>query len=301
VATPRVSILLSVYRGERFLREYLENVLQQSVLDQVELSIVHNDPTESERNILDEYSLKVRMVRCEVARENLYKSWNRAILQSSGEYVACWNVDDLRTVDSLEKMIFTLDRHTTVGWTYGDFVITNRFGSTSGAYVQAVEWTRALGSSGAIGGPFFMWRRNIVSKVGWFDEQLLSGGDFDYTVRLSMCTIGKRTATLLGYFLSEEKGLSTSGKLQPIERTVIQLRYAIYQNFDWYYMLEALQYRISHVLQPGGVWTTIATCVPTYGDLMHARKGTAWRIPFYTIYAAARRCIRRFIESMFRI
>jgi hypothetical protein len=115
-----------------------------------------------------------------------------------------------------------------------------------------------------------------------------------------MCTIGKRTATLLGYFLSEGKGLSTSGKLQPIERTVIQLRYAIYKNFDWHYMPDALQYRVSYVLQPGGVWVAIANCVPTYSDLMNARKGTAWRIPFYTIYAAARRYIRRFVESMFR-
>ncbi len=127
---------------------------------------MHNDPTESERNILDAYASKVHMVRCEVASESLYKSWNRAILQASGEYVACWNVVDLRTGDSLEKMIGTLDRHTNVGWTYGDFVITNRFGHTSGTHVEAVEWTRALGSSGAIGGPFFMWRRNLVLIVG---------------------------------------------------------------------------------------------------------------------------------------
>ncbi len=287
--SPKVSVILSIYRAERFLRRYFENVLEQSLGDAVELSIVHNDPTDAERTIIDEFSGRIAMVRCETPRESLYASWNRAIAQSCGEYIACWNADDLRTRDSLERMVRTLDTTPVLGWTYGDFIISRTFGHTEGSPVTTPEWSRELGSRSAIGGPFFMWRRSLLPSIGWFDEQFCSGGDFDYTVRLSLGATGARTPGLLGYFLDERTGLSTSGDLQPMERTVIQLRYGIYETLDWHFVHAALQFRPRHLLQPGGQWVPVEQRIPGYEALIAARRQAAWRIPFHSVGAAIRR------------
>lgn len=296
MSRPKVSIILSLFRAERYLERYLQCVLDQTLAHTIELSIVHNDPTNAERGILDQYSKRIQMVRSETSRERLYASWNRAIAQSGGDYLACWNVDDLRVSDSLERMTGALDADSEFGWTYGDFVVTNEFGSKKGYTVITPEWSRDLATRGAIAGPFFLWRRDLMDKVGWFDEQFASGGDFDFTVRLSLHSLGTRSPGIHGYFLNERSGLSTSGDLQPVERTVIQLRYGIYETLDSYYLHRSLLFRVRHLLQPGGVWLLVEDLVPGYDQLIKQRYSAAWRIPFHT----ARAAIVRRLRSVFR-
>jgi len=245
----KVSIILSLYRVEEFLVGYFENALSQKNIENIEFSIVHNDPTKKEKEIIDQYASRLNMVYQEVKLESLYKSWNRAITQSSGKYLSCWNVDDLRVNDSVERMSVTLDNNPDVGFTYGDFLIVNKFGKSIGKNISTPEFTKHLGTTGAIGGPFFMWRRSLIKDVGYFDEQFKSGSDFDYTVRLSIFSVGKKTKGRVGYFLNTSNGISTKNKsLQAIERTAIELRYAIWYKIDVNYIGQALSYNINTII-----------------------------------------------------
>ena len=295
MVSPRICIILSLYRGERFLEKYLNNVLEQTIAHQIELSIVHNEPNEIECQILERFSKKIPIVKCSVQRENLYSSWNRALAQSTAPYVACWNVDDTRAPDSLERMAEMLDSNPICGWTYGDFVVTHEFCSQKGRMAHTPEWSLEHSTNGAIGGPFFMWRRSLMDKTGWFDEQFSSGGDFDFTVRLSLNSEGIRTPGILGYFLNERTGLSTTGDRHYIERTAIQLRYGIYQTIDWKYVPRALNMRVCHILQPDGHWSPIEQFVPYYDDLLDARYVNAWLIPYCTVKSAVIRQFKRLL------
>jgi len=124
----KVSIILSLFKVERYLEKYFEDALNQYGISDIEFSIVHNDPTKKEKEIIEKYKTRLNIIYQEVKLETLYKSWNRAILQSSGEYVACWNVDDLREYDSISRMVELLDNNPDIGFTYGDIVIVNEFG-----------------------------------------------------------------------------------------------------------------------------------------------------------------------------
>ena len=246
----KVSIILSLYKCEKYLEKYFENALHQKGVEDIEFSIVHNNPTEREKSIISQYRDRLNIVYKEVELEPLYKSWNRAILQSSGEYLACWNVDDLREYDSIGKMTELLDSNADIGFIYGDIVIVNEFGKRSGKYINTSEFTKYLGTTGAIGGPFFMWRKSLVDKVGYFDEQFKSGGDFDYTVRLSIFSKGKKMKGVVGYFLHNGSGISTQGsELQILERTVIELRYGIWHKMDINYITDALSYKINLITE----------------------------------------------------
>ena len=76
----KVSIVLSLYRVERYLEKYFEDALNQRGLSDIEFSIVHNDPTEKEKEIIEKYNDRLNIVYQEVKLESLYASWNRAIL-----------------------------------------------------------------------------------------------------------------------------------------------------------------------------------------------------------------------------
>lgn len=248
----RVSIILSLYNVEKYLETYFEDALKQTIINEIEFSIIHNNPTELEKLVIDKYKNKLNIIYQEVLLEPLYISWNKAITQSTGKYLACWNVDDLRTYNSIERMVETLDQNLNIGFTYGDIIIVNKFSNKQGNYIKTPAFTNNLGTTGAIGGPFFMWRRSLNEKVGVFDEQFKSGGDFDYTVRLSIFSQGKKTAGIIGYFLNEKLGLSTkNADLQIVERTVIEMRYGIWYKIDIDYICKAFDYQINHIMENG--------------------------------------------------
>ena len=64
--------------------------------------------------------------------------------------------------------------------------------------------------------------------TGVFDEQFSCCNDYDLAMRFARCGKGMHIPNILGYYLNEGLGQSTrSDSVQPIERTVIELRYNI--------------------------------------------------------------------------
>ena len=73
-----------------------------------------------------------------------------------------------------------------------------------------------------------MFRKSAIEKAGVFDEQLVSGADYDLALRLAFNGKGMHIPNILGYYLNEGMGASTRpDSKQPLERTVIELRYDI--------------------------------------------------------------------------
>jgi len=118
-------------------------------------------------------------------------------------------------------------------------------------------------------GPFFMFRRTSLEKSGMFDEQLKSGADFDLAIRLAIhnpnviCAPG-----ILGYYLDEGKGASTNGDgKQPTERTLIEIRYGIYDKIDKTWIQKTQPYRAEELLIEGK-WLSIRNFVPNYDNFI---------------------------------
>ena len=151
---------------------------------------------------------------------------NRCIENATGDYLCIWNVDDLRPPDSIEVMAKTLDDNPDVNFVYGNYHIVPTFGSTNGQYVDETGKEEYL-KVGMILGPFFMFRKSALKKSGVFDEQLMSGADYDLALRLAFNGKGLHIPINLGYYLNDGQGLSTGNRKQPIERTVIELRYGV--------------------------------------------------------------------------
>ena len=69
---------------------------------------------------------------------------------------------------------------------------------------------------------------SVLESIGKFDEQLISGADYDFAMRLARKFNGKHLNSNLGYYLNTGDGLSTKeNSRQEIERTAIEIRYGI--------------------------------------------------------------------------
>ena len=212
----------------RYIKGFLENVSTQTHKD-LEIVLDHNDPSSAEVKLVEEHNDKydnILHIKVEGV-DPIGTSMNRCIEYATGDYLCIWNVDDLRTPDSIEVMAKALDENPDVDFVYGNYVIVPNFGGKEGQYVDETGREDELTSS-MILGPYFMFRKSILEKSGIFDEQLVQGADYDLALRLAMNGKGLHLPINLGYYLNEGLGQSTKpNSKQPIERTVIELRYNI--------------------------------------------------------------------------
>ena len=223
----KVSTITPCYNMGRYIKGFLENVSTQTHKD-LEIVLDHNDPTEAEVKLVETHNDKydnIFHIQVEGV-DPIGISMNRCIENATGDYLCIWNVDDLRTPDSIEVMAKTLDDNPDVNFVYGNYHIVPTFGSTNGQYVDETGKEEYL-KVGMILGPFFMFRKSALKKSGVFDEQLMSGADYDLALRLAFNGKGLHIPINLGYYLNDGQGLSTGSRKQPIERTVIELRYGV--------------------------------------------------------------------------
>ena len=224
----KVSTITPCYNMSKYMKGFLDNLSTQTHKD-LEIVLDHNDPSNEEVKLIEEYNEQydnILHIKVEGV-DPIGTSMNRCIEYATGDYLCIWNVDDLRTPDSIEVMAKALDENPDVDFVYGNYIIVPKFGSTEGQYVDETGREDEL-TTGMILGPYFMFRKSLLEKSGVFDEQLVQGADYDLALRLAFNAKGLHLPINLGYYLNEGLGQSTKpDSKQPIERTVIELRYNI--------------------------------------------------------------------------
>jgi len=297
---PLITVLLSLYRGENYLSQYLENFLSQTWAEKCELVVMHNDPSPESIEIINSYADRINLIYLPRVREGMYASINAGIKASTAPFITIWNIDDIRKSNSLELLVSPLERSPDYGWSYGDFEVSNVYGGESVSYATPPEWSYSVATSSCIGGPFFMFKKSLLEQVGLFDEQLFSGGDFDFTVRLSLVSNGIKVRGSLGSFLNERKGLSTSGDLQAIERTVIQRRYGIWKDFDLLHFYASDKYRCNEIKQGPSSWINLYDFLPQAKELSESKKFKLSQSLIFTCREFLRRASKRMYISLIR-
>ena len=224
----KVSTITPCYNMSKYMKGFLDNLSTQTHKD-LEIVLDHNDPSDEEVKLVEDYNEQynnILHIKVEGV-DPIGISMNRCIEYATGDYLCIWNVDDLRTPDSIEVMAKALDDNPDVDFVYGNYTIVPNFGGTQGQYVDETGREDEL-TTGMILGPYFMFRKSILEKSGVFDEQLVQGADYDLALRLAFNGKGLHLPINLGYYLNEGLGQSTKpDSKQPVERTVIELRYDI--------------------------------------------------------------------------
>ena len=108
---PLVSVVMSVYNGEKFLRESVESILSQTFKD-FEFIIINDGSKDQTEKILNEYeSLDTRIILVNQKNEGLTKALARGCKLAKGKYIARQDVDDVSTPKRIEKQVDYLSNH----------------------------------------------------------------------------------------------------------------------------------------------------------------------------------------------
>ena len=227
------------------MKNFLLNLNSLSNSKNLKLFLMLNNPDKIEKKIISEVKgLKYDLQSFEFEKESISKSINRGFKMVDTDYVGYMDVDDLHPENSYELMINTLDNCEV---TYGDYEFIQKKYLNKNLDNHFLPFSKKIARKQPIFGPTHFFRKSIFDKVGYWDEQLVSAGDFDWQIRASAVANVKKTNFICSYYnfspLSASRQIANS-----IENLVLALRYQNLSNVGPYleYLYEALKYDIQY-------------------------------------------------------
>ena len=175
VACPKVSIIMPVYDAERYLKESIDSILNQSFGD-FECIIVSEYGTSDESiAIIESYhDRRIRHIR-NTRRLGYARSLNVALKEAQGEYVASQDADDVSLQVRLEREVEFLDGHPRIGVVGSWFETIDEDGraiSENHTPVESAVIKWRLLFYCPIANPSTMVRRAIYEALGGYDARL---------------------------------------------------------------------------------------------------------------------------------
>lgn len=106
---PLVSVVMSVYNGEKYLREAIDSILNQTFTD-FEFIIINDGSTDGTLKIIKSYK-DPRIVLISRKNKGLVTSLNEGIEKARGKYIARMDADDVSLPERFEKQVEYLILH----------------------------------------------------------------------------------------------------------------------------------------------------------------------------------------------
>lgn len=266
-----VSTITPCFRMKPYLKKFLEDLPNQTMFDQLEVVLDHNEPDDEEiswvKDFQQKYPNRIKHIIVNPV-EVIGASMNRCIAEAAGKYVTIWNVDDLRTANSIESQVKAIEeKHADIA--IGDYKIVRRFGEKEvGKIVKHEGVPESEFKRSMYFGPFVMFKKSLCEKTGYFDEQLTSGADFDLSIRLAYNGKVAIADDLLGYYLNEGKGASTRpDSKQALDKAIILLRYGVFDKVDLSFIPKLVTYSIPDIISFKGR-DNVGKFVPDYKNII---------------------------------
>lgn len=183
-----VSVVMSVYNGERFLAEAVDSILDQSYQD-LELVVIDDGSTDRSAGILEQRRrIDPRLRVFPQSNMGLTRSLNRGVTLSSGRYIARMDADDVADRKRIERQVEFMDAHPAVGLLGTGYYEIDAEGRVLGVKTFPTD-DRTLRAALIRYNPFFhasvMLRREVFAEVGLYDERWPLVEDYEMWLRVA--------------------------------------------------------------------------------------------------------------------
>ena len=182
---PLVSVLMPVFNAEKYLREAIESILNQTFAD-FEFLILNDGSTDGSKEIILSYAdTRIRYVENE-NNLGVVKTANKGIHLSRGKYIFRMDADDISLPRRLEKQYRFMEQHPDIGMCSSWAQVINENGNVTGKIIQQTqpEFVRIhLLFSVALLQPICCFRTDILKQNPYQKEPVTE--DYELWCRLS--------------------------------------------------------------------------------------------------------------------
>lgn len=184
---PKVTVLMSVYNGEKYLNESIDSMLGQTFKD-FEFLIINDGSTDKTAEILKSYNdPRIRIINNE-KNIGLTKSLNKGLRLTRGEYIARQDADDISMPERLEKEVEFLEMHQdyAVVGTFTKIINENsEILSFLERPIEDLKIKEFFKKDNCIVHGSSMIRKACLLDVGFYNELMIRSQDYELWLRLS--------------------------------------------------------------------------------------------------------------------
>jgi len=181
---PKISVVMSVYNGEKYFREAIDSILNQTLTD-FEFIIVNDDSTDSSLEIIQSYhDERIKIINNE-KNIGLTRSLNIAIEQAQGEFIARQDADDISLPNRFEEQLKYLEQHQEVALLGTSIQTINEDGKITGKRTVLANPTKSLVKVNPFKHGSTMFRSGIVRELGGYNELFRYGQDYELWLRIA--------------------------------------------------------------------------------------------------------------------
>ncbi len=229
---PKVTAIVSAYKGLRFLPGLFADLLGQTLNGKGQLEIVaacQEKTAEYEWLMSAPLPASVRVIATPDL-PTVYAAWGLCARAAGGLYLTNANTDDRHHPRAYELMAQILDGRPGIDLVYHDSFITWQENQTYLEFVdenqgKEIAWGREPGKPGVYAwmdyskaalnracfiGPQPMWRASLHQRYGHFDPDYTSAGDYEFWLRCAGERNYYHLPQALGLYLASERGVELS-------------------------------------------------------------------------------------------
>lgn len=193
---PKVSIIMPNHNGEKYIKNSIDSVLNQTYTD-FELIIIDDKSTDNSRKIIDMYDdERIKKYYLETNRHVAY-TVNVGFNNACGEYIARIDSDDTWKIDKLEKQIKFLDCNPKYGACFTQVNIIDENGNLSNdneifnlfnlaGNRSQKEWVHHFFYQGnCLCNPSVLMKKSALDEIGcYYNVAYVPAQDFELWTRL---------------------------------------------------------------------------------------------------------------------
>jgi glycosyltransferase involved in cell wall biosynthesis len=197
------SIITPSYNQAKFIKETIKSVINQKGDISIEYIVMDGGSTDGTLQILKEYEKKleknkrVKFIWKSEKDKGQSDAINKGLKLSTGNVVAYINSDDVYEPNAFEHVANFLNTHKEVDFIYGKCKIINEEGSEIRKIIKG--YRHLLGkkynyckllAENFIAQPATFWRREVMTKYGYFDVKNHLVMDYEYWLRIGQTCTG---------------------------------------------------------------------------------------------------------------
>jgi GT2 family glycosyltransferase len=215
---PKISLITSMFKGEKYVEKFMNNMVSQTVFEHCELLIIDAVSPENEFPIIQKYMEKypnIKYTRLE-KDPGIYGVWNIGAKMATGKYLTNTNLDDIRSNDQIEVMVNCLEKNPHIDLAYSESYVTPvgnetfEKNSSKGKTYPITDFSKPAMIK-CLPGCMPIWRKTMHDKAGYFDESFKYAGDHEMWLKAvrAECQF-KKVIGVHGLYYMNPDGLSTS-------------------------------------------------------------------------------------------
>jgi len=180
---PLVSVIMPVYNGADYIGRALESVLTQDYSN-LEIIVIDDGSTDNTREVVQGY--RDGRIRClHQQNKGVSCARNFGIRNAKGQFIIPLDADDMMAPAAISKHLAEFEKHPQADLVYSDVLLINEADSPITTlkmpeYHDRRCMIRDLFRAGHPVVPFRLGiRRGVFDKIGFYDETLSVGEDYD--------------------------------------------------------------------------------------------------------------------------